>query len=282
MRKEPPSPEQAWNALLAERIRLSQTQKKTTNHEEIKVEKEAIKSETLMDQSTIEAESRAHLFALHMDAQGVGQDVVVARTVFSPGDRVVDLAGGGGSYSILGAALHANTHFRIVEYGAMTSVARKWVSHYLASGALLGQVEVSEGDMFSSACWERLREDFHPNKVFLSNIFHDWSLETNFKLATLAFQVLPIKNGQLIVHEMPLEELSYLGSGDDHCYEESISVSFSEVLRVWTEGSQYRRSEIVEILIAAGFNRVDIKDGHGPYCIFIATKDGDITNLKKV
>eukprot|EP01036_Dinobryon_divergens_P026846 gene26846-35538_t len=274
MRKEPPSPEQAWNALEADRVRLGRTEKVPTEDKE---DKGIVNTETLMDQSTIQAENRAHEFALHMDAQGVGQDVVVARTAFAPGDRVVDLAGGGGSYAILGAALHAHTHFRILEYGAMTAVAQQWVTHYQATGALVGQVDVAEGDMFSATCWERLKEDFRPNKIFLSNIFHDWSLETNLKLATFAFHALSGTGGQMILHEMPLEELSTLGSGggddgkEENAYEKSIAVGFSECLRVWTEGTQYRRSEIVAVLTSAGFGQVDILDGHGPYCIFIAT-----------
>ena len=150
MRKEPPCPEQAWRALKAERVRLGRAPPSVSVPDE---EEKVIHAETLMDQSTIKAESRAHEFALHMDAQGVGQDVVVARTAFAPGDRVVDLAGGGGSYAILGAAMHTDTHFRIVEYGAMIAVAQRWVAHYQASGALLGQVDVAEGDMFSASCW---------------------------------------------------------------------------------------------------------------------------------
>ena len=273
MRKEPPCPEKAWRALKAERVRLGRAPPSVSAPDE---EEKVIHAETLMDQSTIKAESRAHEFALHMDAQGVGQDVVVARTAFAPGDRVVDLAGGGGSYAILGAAMHTDTHFRIVEYGAMIAVAQRWVAHYQASGALLGQVDVAEGDMFSASCWARLKEDFRPNKIFLSNIFHDWSLETDLTLATFAFQALPT-GGQMILHEMPLEELSSLGSGgeegkEENAYEKSIAVGFSECLRVWTEGTQYRRSEIAAVLTAAGFGQVDIVDGHGPYCIFIASK----------
>jgi hypothetical protein len=64
-----------------------------------------------------------------MDAQGVG----------------LDLAGGGGSDVIVGAAMHVDTHFRIVEYGAMIAVAQQWVTHYQASGASAGQVDVVEG-----------------------------------------------------------------------------------------------------------------------------------------
>ena len=65
-RGEPPSPEQSWKALENERIRLFGAAEKG-------------QAETLMDQSTLEAENKAHLFALHMDAQGAGQDVVVAQ-----------------------------------------------------------------------------------------------------------------------------------------------------------------------------------------------------------
>jgi hypothetical protein len=91
-----------------------------------------------------------------------------------------------------------------------------------------------------------LKEDFRPNKFFLSNIFHDWSLETDLKLATFAFQALP-SGGQMILHEMPLEELSVLlGSGgeddgkEENAYEKSLAVGFSEILRVWTERDRGR------------------------------------------
>ena len=91
-----------------------------------------------------------------------------------------------------------------------------------------------------------MKEDFRPNKNFLSNIFHDWSLETDLKLATFAFQALP-SGGQMILHEMPLEELSVqLGSGgeddgkEENAYEKSLAVGLSEILRVWTERDRGR------------------------------------------
>ena len=190
--------------------------------------------------------------------------------VFATGDRVLDVAGGGGSYSILGAALHADCHFRIVEYGAMVRVSQQWIAHYESthnnSGGLMlqGKVDVRHADMFSAESWKHLKTDFSPNKIFFSNIFHDWSLETNLQLASYAFDALPI-GGEIIVHEMPLEE-----DGEEE--EESIAVGFSEVLRVWTEGTQYKRSEITAVLQDAGFKTVNIQAGHGPYCIFRGTK----------
>ena len=64
-------------------------------------------------------------------------------------------------------------------------------------------------------------------------------------------------------HEMPL------GEDGVSC---DIATSFSETLRIWTEGRQYKLSELIQILSQAGFHSFESIDSHGPYKFIVGTK----------
>ncbi|MBT8447095.1 MAG: methyltransferase, partial [Gammaproteobacteria bacterium] len=66
-----------------------------------------------------------------------------------------------------------------------------------------------------------------------------------------------------ILHEMPLAEDGY---------GEAIAAGFSETLRVWTEGTQYKLSELKQVLAAAGFEQLHSADSLGPYVFVIGVK----------
>ena len=113
-----------------------------------------------------------------MDAQGVG----------------LDLAGGGGSYAIVGAAMYADTHFRNVEYGAMIAMRRSQPSErcFGRSGRRRRGLVKLEGRLSSKQIFS---EQYLPR------------LESRDGLEV---------GRQMILHEMPLEELSVqLGSGGE-------------------------------------------------------------------
>lgn len=141
-----------------------------------------------------------------MDAQGVG----------------LDLAGGGGSYAIVGAAMHVDTH---LEYGAMIAMRRSLPSErcFGRSGRRRRGLVKLEGRLSSKQIF---------SERYLPRLESRDGLEVR---------------RQMILHEMPLEELSVqLGSGgeddgkEENAYEKSLAVGFSEILRVWTERDRGR------------------------------------------
>ena len=237
MELAPPSATQSWEALATERAA----------------------DEALMDETIKSPDlSETYAFALHMDAQGAGADAAWAcAELLDADDRVLDLAGGGGSYSIC-AALHLpGCRFMLLEQDPMTEVARHWMS----AAGVDSNVHVVTGDMFALSGVEPVTR-FAPTAVFASNIFHDWRPEDNLRLAREVFATLPA-GGRFILHEMPLAED---GFSDD------IAAGFSETLRVWTEGTQYKLSELQQVLAAAGFSDLHNSASLGPYRFVVGVK----------
>ncbi len=238
MEMAPPSAAQSWEAL----------------------EQERAPAESRMDE-TIKSPDLAetYAFALHMDAQGAGADAALACSgLIRSDDRVLDLAGGAGSYSICSAIQSPETRFYLLEQYPMTEVARSWIKQH----GIESSVEVLEGNMFELSNIETVVADIRPNIVFASNIFHDWGPEENVALAREVYNTLP-EGGRFILHEMPLSEDGF------SC---DIAAGFSETLRVWTDGMQYRISEMEEMLHRAGFRFIETADSLGPFKFIIAAR----------
>lgn len=238
MEMAPPSAAQSWKAL----------------------EQERAPAESRMDE-TIKSPDLAetYAFALHMDAQGAGADAALACSgLLRSSDRVLDLAGGAGSYSICSAMQSLETRFFLLEQYPMTEVARSWIKQH----GIGSNVEVLEGNMFELSNIEKVISDIKPDIVFASNIFHDWGPEENVALAREVYKTLP-EGGRFILHEMPLAEDGF------SC---DIAAGFSETLRIWTEGMQYKISEIEEMLHRAGFRFSETADSLGPYKFIIAAR----------
>ncbi|MEX2524141.1 MAG: methyltransferase [Gammaproteobacteria bacterium] len=238
MEMAPPSAAQSWEAL----------------------EQERAPAESRMDE-TIKSPDLAetYAFALHMDAQGAGADASLASSgLIRSTDRVLDLAGGAGSYSICSAIQSPEPRFYLLEQYPMTEVARSWIKQY----GIETNVEVFEGNMFELSSIEKVVSEIRPNTVFASNIFHDWGPEENVALAREVYNTLP-EGGRFILHEMPLSEDGF------SC---DIAAGFSETLRIWTEGMQYRISEMEEMLRRAGFRFIETTDSLGPFKFIVAVR----------
>jgi 3-hydroxy-5-methyl-1-naphthoate 3-O-methyltransferase len=101
------------------------------------------------------------------------------------------------------------------------------------------------------------------NAHFFSNIFHDWSEETNLLLARKSFAALP-SGGRIMLHEILL---------NDDQTGPLIAAAFSILMLLGTKGRQYSLPELRTILETAGF--VDVaaqRTGGGYYSLVTARK----------
>src|SRR5262249_18140359 len=154
--------------------------------------------------------------------------------------RLLDVGGGSGCFSISIAQHWPNIRCSVMEFPAVCEVARG----YIQAGGVADRVDTVAVDMFQQA-WPRGYDG-----VLLSNIFHDWSAETNRLLARRAYAALP-SGGRIFVHEMLLAEDR---SGP------MTTASFSLLMLFGTQGRQYSFSEVREILEDAGFAGIEVRE----------------------
>eukprot|EP01097_Dermamoeba_algensis_P007779 TRINITY_DN4975_c0_g1_i1.p1 TRINITY_DN4975_c0_g1~~TRINITY_DN4975_c0_g1_i1.p1 ORF type:complete len:112 (+),score=30.47 TRINITY_DN4975_c0_g1_i1:181-516(+) len=108
------------------------------------------------------------------------------------------------------------------------------------------------------------KEDF-PSSYdthFYSNIFHDWSYETNVELAKKSFASLP-SGGRILVHEMVMKDT------EDG---ELTTACFSVHMLIYTKGKQYSFLELKTLLESVGFQHISITPTYGYYSIVSGIK----------
>jgi 3-hydroxy-5-methyl-1-naphthoate 3-O-methyltransferase len=176
--------------------------------------------------------------AAFMNAHSVYSAQSAARaSLFTDVKSVMDVGAGSGIFSIALAKTWPQLSATLMEIEAMCSAAQP----YIEAASLSDRVRTQHVDMFRQA-WPS-GHDAH----FFSNIFHDWSEDTNLMLAHKSFEALA-PGGQIILHEMLVD--------DDGCGPET-TLSFSILMLLGTRGRQYTFAELRNFLEAAGF--VDIK-----------------------
>jgi protein-L-isoaspartate O-methyltransferase len=195
-----------------------------------------------MDRAQAESVSRI------MHCHSLPASVAVARSGSLDGvSRVLDVGGGSGCFSIAIAQHLPNIRCSVMELPAVCEVARS----YIEEGGVSARVDTRAVDMFHEA-WPHGYDG-----IFFSNVFHDWSAETNLFLARRAYDALP-RDGRIVLHEMLLAED---GSGP------ITTASFSMLLLFGTQGRQYSFGEIRQILESAGFVDVSVRTSYGYYSI---------------
>jgi acetylserotonin N-methyltransferase len=127
---------------------------------------------------------------------------------------------------------------------------------YIAGAGVADRVDTRTVDMFREA-WPKGYD-----AVFFSNIFHDWSAETNAALSKSAFDALPA-GGRIYLHEMLIADD---GSGP------LAAASFAVMMLVGTKGRQYSFRELAGFLEGAGFNDVRMTPSYGYYSLVSARK----------
>jgi acetylserotonin N-methyltransferase len=120
---------------------------------------------------------------------------------------------------------------------------------YIAASDIADRVGTQASNMFTESLPEG--HDAH----FYSNVFHDWSEQTNTLLASKSHAALP-SGGRILLHEMLVDE--------DGCGPQT-TLSFSVLMLRGTRGRQYRLSELRDILETAGFVDVDAEPTGSAY-----------------
>ncbi|WP_059359018.1 methyltransferase [Parachlamydia acanthamoebae] len=97
---------------------------------------------------------------------------------------------------------------------------------------------------------------------FYSDIFHDWNPEKCLFLAKKSYESLK-KGGRIILNEMLFN--------DDKTGPE-LTAAYNIKMLYWTEGQQFSKLEIVELLKTAGFGEIEVVNYFGNWSLIIGAK----------
>jgi acetylserotonin N-methyltransferase len=195
----------------------------------------------------------ARMVAAFMNSHSMPAAAGVARYGdFAGVTRLLDVGGGSGCFAITLAQADPKLRCTVMELPTMCEVALR----YIAQGGVSDRIDTTSVDMFREA-WPKGYD-----AIFFSNIFHDWSLETNAGLSRSAFEALP-SGGRIYLHEMLIADD---GSGP------LAPASFSLMMLIGTRGRQFRFAELKGLLEGAGFVEVEARDTYGHYSLVSAKK----------
>jgi precorrin-6B methylase 2 len=175
---------------------------------------------------------RAFTHAMHAHSFGLATRVVSSFGLRGV-TRFLDIAGGSGSYAIAALLEHPGLRCTQLDLAAVCEVAHE----YAQRCGVADRFETVAADMFHDA-WPR---DFE--RVFFSDVFHDWDDERCRQLAKSAFAALA-SGGRVLIHEMILADTKTAPLQ---------AAAYSMVMVFVTEGRQRTAREIVEMLTGAGF-----------------------------
>ena len=196
----------------------------------------------------------AKMITAFMNAHSRASSLSVSRQpVFSQVRSVLDVGGGSGIFSIELARAWPKLACTVLEIDTICVEA----DGYIRGAGLQERVQTAPLNMFTQD-WPQ-GHDLH----FFSNIFHDWSEETNRLLARKSFASLP-SGGRIALHEILLD--------DDGCGPLP-AVAFSMLMLLGTKGRQYSLPELRGFLESAGFTDVEAStNGGGYYSLVTARK----------
>jgi len=186
----------------------------------------------------------AHSFALAMR--------IVPALGLGSATRLLDVAGGSGSYAI--AAVHHHPHLActVLDLPPVCEVTRTYAALF-AGGE---RIATAPANMFTDA-WPRDHD-----RVLMADIFHDWDDERCAALAARALDAL-VPGGRLILHEMILAETRDAPLP---------AIAYSMAMIFSTQGRQRSASELVGLLTGAGFVDVQVTPTSGGYAAITGSR----------
>jgi len=200
---------------------------------------------------TPEAARRIAAF-MHAHSQAPARGAA-AQQVFGELNSLMDVGCGSGVYGIEIAKANRGLKVALMDLKDMCAAA----DEYVAAAGVGERVTTAPVNMFEEV-WPT-GHDGH----FFSNVFHDWSTETNRLLAKKSFSALPTR-GRIFLNEILMDDD---GTGPWP------AAAFSLLMLMGTLGKQYSLSEFRDILESAGFVDVEaVRTGGGYFSLVSALK----------
>ncbi|MCB5424291.1 methyltransferase [Altererythrobacter sp. CC-YST694] len=205
------------------------------------------------EKGTMPQEVAANIAAF-MQAHSQAPALGAARMpVFGELSHLMDIGCGSGVYGIEIAKANPALKVTLMDLKEVAFEAAK----YVEAANIGARVSTTAVNMFEQE-WPR-GADGH----FFSNVFHDWTEETNITLARKSFAALP-SGGRIFLNEILMDD-DYTGP-----YQ---AAAFSLLMLIGTLGKQYSLAELREILEEAGFVDVEAqRTGGGYYSLVSARK----------
>jgi acetylserotonin N-methyltransferase len=205
------------------------------------------------ERGTMSAEAARRIAAfMHAHSQAPARGAA-AQAVFGELASLMDVGCGSGVYGLEIAKAHPRLQVTLMDLAAMADEA----DLYVTRAGLSGRVQTTGVNMFTES-WPR-GHDGH----FFSNVFHDWSEDTNRLIAQKSFDALPT-GGRIFLNEILMDDD---GTGPWH------AAAFSLLMLLGTLGKQYSLPELRAILESAGFVDVQaVRTGGGYYSLVSGVK----------
>lgn len=196
---------------------------------------------------------KARIFTAKMHSHGVAAARDLAEMPYFKGiERLLDVGGGSGCYSVALASTHPEMFCTVAELPTVCPVTQE----YIDESKRADRIKVIPIDMFKEQ-WPR-----GYNAVFFSDIFHDWGKEQCLELAEKAFDSI-VPGGRIFVHEALLRD-NKVGPATINAY--------SMAMLMVTHGKQFTSTEMTEILESVGFIGIEVTPAHGYYSLIMGRK----------
>lgn len=170
---------------------------------------------------------------------------------FSGVQRLLDVAGGSGCYSIQLALRYRHLRCTVADLPVVTADTRHFIERY----GCADRVDTLSFNMFDDA-WPSGYD-----AIFFSNVFHDWDPGRIDDLTRRSFDVLP-SGGRILLHEMLF---------DDSQTRPQHTALFS-IMMLNTRGKQFSFLELADVLGRAGFVDPTVNHSYGYYSLLSATR----------
>jgi len=164
---------------------------------------------------------------------------------------LLDIGGGSGIFSINIKKVYSNIECSVYEQPCIAKITKE----YLKKAGYEKQIKVIEGNMFEN---KLPKADIH----FYSEVFHDWTPKQCITLAKNSFDALP-SGGKIVLFEMLF----------DSTRSSPFNVVGQDVtMQLFTEGQQFTKDEINNLLKSVGYVELSIVQTHTDYCFITAVK----------
>jgi ubiquinone/menaquinone biosynthesis C-methylase UbiE len=162
---------------------------------------------------------------------------------FSGYRQLVDVGGGSGGISIMIAKQNPHLKAAIFDIPPVCETAEKMISEF----DLADSISTIAGDMFK----DQFNHKFPKNTdiVVFSRILHDWPIQKCKYLLRQAYHTLP-PGGMVVIIESLIDEQDKERLSP---YLENLAMLTS------TEGEQFERGEIENLLHTAGYNNISVQ-----------------------